>query len=413
MADAAINKDALAAAKERCAELESRLEKVDAWKEKVREVKEADNAKIQELTEALAHAHARYGGTAGVPTPTVRGGFEAAAAWTNGCKFDGVPSPVPPTTAAACEATNEGHFHALCAVHGITTKMRDVLVKIGADDEELLLHVTADDLTGVPTFMRAALLVKVEEVRAAATAAAMARAHFLNCEHRDGCGCAPHTRNFPGSKCADAPSSSAAPPPEAKEREERISAIAPRLASIPYFPKIWEKIPGTEFGHAYVAFLGDISGSMGNENRIGILRTTMTEACKALPREIQFDGKQPQVSQLVVWNEASTVLNLPVGGGVPTTWIDQHVKAQGENNMKQAIAAAVAQQPALTDLIVACDGDTDPFKTPSDWATYYQSIAKTPKGAARRVHFVAIGTGAQGDRMQAFAAISNGAFLRR
>ena len=162
--------------------------------------------------------------------------------------------------------------------------------------------------------------------------------------------------------------------------------------------------------HAYVAFLGDVSGSMSNCNRIDTLKTTMRELCKAMPREISFDGKQPQLCLLTAWDDKSNAIKLSSGHGVPEEWIGA-LKAGGGNDMRQAIRAATSMtlDASLTDIIVACDGDTTPFTDVEDWRRFYKDLPKPEK----RVHFVAVGNSADKEKMEKFAAVSKGAFLFR
>jgi hypothetical protein len=162
--------------------------------------------------------------------------------------------------------------------------------------------------------------------------------------------------------------------------------------------------------HAYVAFLGDVSGSMHSCNRIDTLKATMREVCKAMPREISFDGKQPQLCLLAAWEDTAKVITLSSGQGVPENWISA-LEAGGGNNMHQAILAATSMKldASLTDIIVACDGDTTPFAGVEDWRRFYEGLPKPEK----RVHFVAVGSSADKAKMEKFAAVSKGAFLYR
>ena len=85
------------------------------------------------------------------------------------------------------------------------------------------------------------------------------------------------------------------------------------------------------------------------------------------------------------------------------------LQPRGENNMRNAISSSIERHPDATDVYVMCDGGISPFNPYEgeiNWTRYRQQYSKT------RFHFIALGTGASYEPMEAMAATGDGTFTQ-
>lgn len=183
-----------------------------------------------------------------------------------------------------------------------------------------------------------------------------------------------------------------------------------------------------------VVVLGDMSGSMGNGDRMVCLRKTLQHmydaACKAtVPIALMtWDS----------WTEYCTPSIFAFGGGtlpyltkedasMVNEWCSSR-NSRGGNDMRYAIEDAIRNYPTARDIVIMCDGDIRPFEVAggapvppgstvakagcySDEAQgNYDWTAFRENHPDKCFHFVAFSEGASHDDMQTMARIGNGSF---
>jgi len=75
---------------------------------------------------------------------------------------------------------------------------------------------------------------------------------------------------------------------------------------------------------------------------------------------------------------------------------------------QEAIEAGLMTDSTLSDLVVCCDGDVNPFIDVAEFEMFYAKLSPKP-----RIHFVAIGNEADTEKMKRFAGIAEGFFVHR
>ncbi|UJR11776.1 hypothetical protein I4U23_015956 [Adineta vaga] len=152
---------------------------------------------------------------------------------------------------------------------------------------------------------------------------------------------------------------------------------------------------------ARVVILGDISGSMGAETQMDILRRSFQEI---------FDKcqKNKWSVSLAAWNDkidwcTETWIQSSQAQAVKS-WIGCQ-RARGGNDMRRAIEDCMKRYSSATDVYVMCDGDITPFANPEvDWRNFRNQFLKT------KFHFIALGAHAAYAPMETMATIGGGTF---
>jgi hypothetical protein len=166
--------------------------------------------------------------------------------------------------------------------------------------------------------------------------------------------------------------------------------------------------------------LGDHSGSMSQECRMTMLKTTfksLFEQCTvALNIKVAF----------FVWDDeldafpsiSSPTFVTPENKSDLFHWIDQ-LDSRNGTVMKQAVVGALARFPSIAEkggnVIIICDGDIDPFLVNGEsgcgssfgneeWASFRATYPNV------RFHFVPVGSQASHELMREMALIGNGTF---
>ena len=142
-----------------------------------------------------------------------------------------------------------------------------------------------------------------------------------------------------------------------------------------------------------VAVLGDVSGSMSEENRLDLCKQMLKENAERLL-------SKKKCVLLGTWNHKTDLYDggefLRAFDQRVSSWIENH-KAGGGTNSKQAIEKALTKKPALTDVIVMCDGDLTPYKTYDEWCEFRD------KHKSVVFHWVALGKDSEYKSMAKYA----------
>ena len=152
-----------------------------------------------------------------------------------------------------------------------------------------------------------------------------------------------------------------------------------------------------------VAFLGDVSGSMGEDGngkdkRIDVLKRTLSNAVDEV---LQSDSTK--TVSLCAWNssqnwcQSKCWLSAADKDGAKA-WI-QELQAKSGTSMEPAILEAV-RLDKVSDIVTLCDGEFTDFNFDAI-ARYHQEV---------RFHFVAIGDAAATKQMQQMANVGRGYF---
>jgi hypothetical protein len=152
-----------------------------------------------------------------------------------------------------------------------------------------------------------------------------------------------------------------------------------------------------------VAFLGDVSGSMGQDGNgkdttIDVLKRTLSNAVDEV---LQSDSTK--TVSLCAWNssplwcQSKRWLSAADKDGAKA-WV-QHLQADGGTSMEPAILEAVRLDKA-SDIVTLCDGEFPDFN--------FDAIARSHPEV--RFHFVAIGDAAATEQMQKMANVGRGTF---
>ena len=161
-----------------------------------------------------------------------------------------------------------------------------------------------------------------------------------------------------------------------------------------YMPQSWSK-------DRPVLLLGDVSGSMCNDERMGHLRETFLHLYH---ETTQMGGK----IALAVWNTDTMFARGTYLGSSDEafvkSWLDG-LEADGGNDMQQGIQRGTEKFPDAKDVFVMCDGDINPFGI-SSWKAFTQQFVD--KGI--RIHTVAFAEDSDHDQMQEMARICGGMF---
>jgi hypothetical protein len=150
-----------------------------------------------------------------------------------------------------------------------------------------------------------------------------------------------------------------------------------------------------------VAFLGDCSGSMSNDNNIEKLRREYS----IIWEDAKKNGLKSNIA-FMAWDTASyfckkSWLCLSDDNEVKQ-WISD-LQARGGTYMKTAITDAINTFTSVENVVVICDGDITPFNLDS-WKEFRSLYPKI------RFHFIALGSSSNSEAMKEMAIIGNGTY---
>ena len=156
-------------------------------------------------------------------------------------------------------------------------------------------------------------------------------------------------------------------------------------------------------------FCGDTSGSMSGEG-IKLLKRAYTNILKeAGTKRLSFMSWQ---STTEWWNRAAGKWISPSDITQVEHWI-KALTAGGGNDMQSPLKRVIAELPDVEEIIVACDGDINPFYVKGvsaasqgevDWKNFCREFPRI------KFHFVALGAGSDFAAMQQMAIIGGGSF---
>lgn len=152
-----------------------------------------------------------------------------------------------------------------------------------------------------------------------------------------------------------------------------------------------------DWNNETVAVLGDVSGSMGSHNRLKNLQDNFN-------RLIAKAAEAKQHLVLGAWNTGITFSD-STDKAQQTAWVSA-LKANGGNDMRQAIQKTVDKYPKVKTIHVLGDGDTSPFtNAAADWTEFRSKFPGVV------FNFIAFGKDAKAEMMKKMAEVGSGTFL--